>query len=235
VVGGVAAGVPLEFLRVFRGWVVRQVIVLLGFFALAPAVQAQMGPSTARYVSRNMPSKAPAAQTFTAEADLTVHTDGEVGSIDIVTGSGDADFDKQWKKAMSNWQFVPAVDAGGVPVQSTVRVVYKNNGLLIGAPAGNAVTESERIGRMSCKDFDWEYRIVTGTLARRFALLDPLLKTPKIMLIAENNLAEPQLTLLNERYDETINGIAKHCRDNPTDAFWKAVAKPALEAALTAQ
>ena len=194
-----------------------------------------MGPSNARFVTRSMPSKAPAAQTFTAEADLFIHSDGEVGTITIVTGSGDDEFDKQWKKSMSHWQFVPAVDASGTPAQSTVRVVYKNTGLVIGAPAGNAVTESERIDKMSCKDFDWEYRIVTNALARRFALLDPLLKTPKIMLIAENKPSEAQLAALNERYDQVINDVAKHCRDNPTDAFWKAVLKPALEAALVAQ
>lgn len=208
--------------------------MFLGFLALASASQAQLGPSNPRVVSRQMPSKAPVALTFTAEADLFIHTDGEVGTITIVTSSGDADFDKQWKKSMSNWRFIPAVDATGQPQQSTVRVVYKQNGLVIGAPAGNAVTESERIDKMSCKDFDFEYRIVTDSLARRFALLDPLLKTPKIMLIAENKFSEAQVAVLNERYDQVVTDVAKHCRENPTDAFWKAVLKPAMEAALTA-
>jgi hypothetical protein len=214
---------------------VRQVIVSLGFLALVPAAQAQMGPSAPRIVSKQMPSKAPVAQTFTAEADLLVHSDGEVGTISITTGSGDADFDKQWKKSMSYWRFVPSVDGAGQPEQSTVHVTYKNTGLTIGGAASNPVTDSERIDKMSCKDFDWEYRIVSDSLARRFALLDPLLKTPKIMLIAENKLGEAQVAVLNQRYDDVINSVAKHCRDNPTDAFWKAVLKPALEASLTAQ
>ncbi len=213
----------------------RQVIVSLGLLALVPAAQAQMGPSAPRIVSKQMPSKAPAALTFTAEADLLVHSDGEVGTISITTSSGDADFDKQWKKSMSYWRFVPSVDGAGQPEQSTVHVTYKNTGLTIGGATSNPVTDSERIDKMSCKDFDWEYRIVSDSLARRFALLDPLLKTPKIMLVAENKLSESQVAVLNERYDDVINDVAKHCRDNPTDAFWKAVLKPALEASLTAQ
>lgn len=194
-----------------------------------------MGPSAPRIVSKQMPSKAPAALTFTAEADLLVHSDGEVGTINISTSSGDAEFDKQWKKSLSYWRFVPAVDAAGQPEQSTVHVIYKNTGLNIGGAASNPVTESERIDKMSCKDFEWEYRIVSDSLQRRFALLDPLLKTPKIMLVAENKLSESQVALLNERYDDVVNEVAKHCRNNPTDRFSKAVLKPALEAAITAQ
>jgi hypothetical protein len=214
---------------------VRQVIVSLGLLALASAAQAQMGPAAPRVVSKQMPSRAPAGQTFTAEADLLVHSDGEVGTINITTSSGDAEFDKQWKKSMAYWRFVPSVDAAGQPEQSTVHVTYKNTGLTIGGATSNPVTDSERIDKMTCKDFDWEYRIVTDSLARRFALLDPLLKTPKIMLIAENKLGEAQVAVLNEKYDDIINDVAKHCRDNPDNAFWKAVLKPALEAALVAQ
>jgi TonB family protein len=214
---------------------VRQVFVSLGFLALITTAHAQVGPTVARVVHKQMPSRAPAAATFTAEADLLVGTDGEVDSVELVTSSGDAEFDKQWRKAMSGWRFVPAVDDAGQPQQSTVRVVYRNNGLVVGTQASNPVTESQRIERMACKDFDWEYRTVNDALARRFALLDPLLKTPRIMLVAESNPSEAQLAVLNTRYDQVINDVARHCRDNPTDALWKAVLKPAMEAALVAQ
>ena len=194
-----------------------------------------MGPSAPRIVSKQMPSKAPSVLNFTAEADLFVHSDGEVGTINIVTSSGDAEFDKQWKKSMSYWRFVPSVDAAGQPQQSTVHVIYKDNVLNIGGAVSNPVGDSERISKMTCKDFDWEYRIVTDSLARRFALLDPLLKTPKIMLIAENNLGEAQVAVLNEKYDDVLSNVARQCRDNPGNAFWKEMLKPALETALIAQ
>jgi TonB family protein len=191
-----------------------------------------MGPAAARVLAKQMPSKAPSAPTFTAEASVIVDTNGEVGSADIVTGTGDEEFDKQWLKSMSDWRFVPAVDEAGQPIQSTVRVLYRNNALAVGAPPGNAVTESQRIERMTCKDFDWEYRFVNDVLSRRFALLDPLLKTPRIMLVAENNPSEAQLETLADRYDDVVSDVAKHCRDNPADALWKGVLKPAMEAAL---
>jgi hypothetical protein len=52
------------------------------------------------------------------------------------------------------------------------------------------------------------------------------------MLVAENNPSETQLEALADRYDDVISDVAKHCRDNPSDALWKGVLKPAMEAAL---
>jgi hypothetical protein len=48
---------------------VLKVIALLGSFIFMSAAQAQMGPVSARLISRPMPSKAPSGvQTFSAEA-----------------------------------------------------------------------------------------------------------------------------------------------------------------------
>ena len=212
----------------------RHVIALSVLLACLPAAQAQLGPTDARIISRPMPSKAPASRTFSAEAELLVAADGDVDSVTLVASSGDEDFDKHWRKSMSDWQFVPAVDENGLPQQSTTRVFYKLNNLVIGETTRNAVTESQRIERMTCKDFDWEYRIVSDALARRFALLDPLLKTPQIMLVAERKPSPDQLELLNERYDRIVSDVVRHCRGNPDDPVWQAVLKPAMEAALTA-
>jgi TonB family protein len=219
----------------------RQIFVSLGLFTFMANAQAQLGPSSARMVHREMPSRAPAAQTFAAEAELLVTRRGGVDSVKIVTSSGDESFDKQWKKSLSDWRFVPAVDDAGQTYESTVNVLYKPSGLTIvpgpavGAAANdpvtrNAVSDSERIARMSCKDFLWEYEIVTNAMPRRLALLDPLLKTPLVMLMTESSVSEPQMRALRERYDEIVSDAAKQCRDNQESLFWKDVLKPALEA-----
>jgi hypothetical protein len=134
---------------------------------------------------------------------------------------------------------VPAVDASGQPIESTTLVVYKNTGLTnrpidaVGdAPVRNAVVESERLQRMTCRDFLWEYAIVNDSMSRRLALLDPLLKTPQVMLAAETPLTADQQAVLRERYDQVVNDAARACRDNQEGLFWSEVMKPALQAAL---
>jgi hypothetical protein len=223
---------------------VRTVVFTLGFFGLMANAHAQLGPSSARVISREMPSKAPAVQTFTAEAELLVTRRGGVDFVKIIAGSGDEAFDKQWKKSLSDWRFVPAVDEAGQPYESNVNVIYKTNGISVlpsrpvGSSAGDAATakvleESERFDRMTCKDFLWEYEIVSDVLPRRLALLDPLLKTPLVMMSAEPNVNGEQLKTLRERYDPIVSQAAKQCRDDPAAPFWSGVMKPSLLTGLT--
>ncbi len=216
----------------------RKIITLLGSFILVSAAQAQMGPSPARAISRPMPTKAPSGvQTFTAEADLIVSKKGRVEFVQVVTGSGDDSFDKEWKKTLSDWRYVPAVGADGGPAERHSRVTYKNNALsdkpwtADGSPPPETVSEPERIARLTCKDFLWEYYIVTNALPRRLALLDPLLKTPLTMLTADGADAA-KVAALRPRYDDIVDDAAKQCRDNPDAQFWAGIFKPILQGAL---
>lgn len=218
----------------------RKIIVLMGFFALTPAAQAQMGPVGARAITRPMPSKAPSGvQNFTAEADLIVSRKGRVDFVEIITSSGDPDFDKEWKKSLADWRYVPAVGADGQPTESHSHVTYKNNGISEhpssseGVAAPNPVTNAERLDRLTCKDFLWEYYIVTNTLPRRLALMDPLLKAPLLNFNAEARTEAAQRQALRERYDDIVDDVAKQCRDNPDTLVWPSVFKPLLQAALT--
>jgi TonB family protein len=209
--------------------------------ALISVGHAQVGPAPARVISKPMPSKAPSALTFNAEAELRVDRKGRVDQVEILSSTSDAGFDKQWRKSLSDWRFVPAVGADGEPAESNVRTAYKNNGVTVLplSPAGatesvtrNVIEESERVAQLTCKDFLWEYEIVTDALPRRLALLDPLLKTPQVMLAAEMRLTEAQQTALRDRYDQIVSDAAKQCRDNTEAAFWPEVLKPLLQGSL---
>lgn len=216
----------------------RNIITFLGLFVAAATAQAQVGPTPARAIIRPMPSKAPSVQTFNAEADLIVSKKGRVDFVEIVSSSGDPAFDKEWKKSLEDWRYVPAVDAAGEPAESHSRVTYKNNALSESpwAPDGAAATptlgEPERLARMTCNDFLWEYYIVSNALPRRLALLDSLLKTPLAMYTAEANPTQAQQTELRSRYDDLVDDAAKQCRDNPGTAFWSGIFKPMLQAAV---
>lgn len=221
-----------------RGQNVRKIIVLTGLLALLPAAaQAQMGPASARPISKPMPSKAPSGvQNFAAEADLLVSRKGRVDFVEIITSSGDAAFDKEWKKALSDWRYVPAVGADNQPAESHSRVTYKNNGISerpasTDGAAPNPVTDAERLGRLTCHDFLWEYYIVTNTLPRRIALMDPLLKAPLLAFHVEAGTPPAQQQAFRERYDGIVDEAAKQCRDSPDALFYSGVLKPLLQAA----
>lgn len=215
----------------------RTLFAVLSSFIFVSVAQAQMGPAPARAISRPMPSKAPSVQTFTAEANLIVSRKGRVDFAEVATSSGDASFDKEWKKILSDWRFVPAVGADGQPMESHVRVTYSGNSLVdtpstaAGEPAPSGLSEPERIASLTCKDFLWEYYIVVNALPRRLALLDSLLKTPLTLLTAEGADAA-QVAALRPRYDDLVGEGAKQCRDNPDVPFWSGIFKPILQGAL---
>jgi TonB family protein len=220
----------------------RRLLAFPILMAVVSVGHAQVGPSAARAISRPMPSKAPVGvQNYNAEAELLVDGRGRVDRVEILGGSGDESFDKQWRKSLSDWRFVPAVGADGEPAESNVRISYKNNNVTVlpVAPSGatpsaarTVLEESERLERLTCKDFLWEYEIVTDSLPRRLALLDPLLKTPQVMLAAEMRLTAEQQSTLRDRYDDVVNDAAKQCRDTPDAAVWSVVLKPLMQGAL---
>lgn len=202
--------------------------------AASAAAQAQMGPTVARAVHKPMPGKAPAVKNFTAEANLTITRKGRVYLVEITQSSGDDAFDKQWKKSLSDWRFVPAVGEDNEPTETHVQIVYKNNVLSDGS-SRNVVGDSKRFESLTCKDFLWEYEIVTDALPRRLALLDPLLKTPMVLLGAETPLTAEQQQVLREHYDQIVSDAARQCRDDPTAAVWSTVLKPAMRTAAAIQ
>ncbi len=217
----------------------RKVIALLGSFIVMSAAHAQMGPTAARVISKPMPSRAPSGvQTFSAEAELIVSKKGRVDFVEIVNSSGDPAFDKEWKKSLSDGRYAPAVDASGQPVESHSLVTYKNNGLTDrpvsadGGAAANVISETERLGKLTCHDFLWEYYIVANTLPRRLALMDSLLKTPLVMFTTEARPDAAQQQGLRERYDDIVNDAVKQCRDLPDSPVWESVMKPLLQGAL---
>jgi hypothetical protein len=118
------------------------------------------------------------------------------------------------------------------PVTAAGRSDIERPSSPVAAAAGNPVADAERLDRLTCKDFLWEYYIVTNTLPRRLALMDPLLKAPLVNFNAEARTEPAQQQSLRERYDEIVNEAAKQCRDNPETVFWPGVLKPMLEAAL---
>jgi hypothetical protein len=216
-----------------------KVFALLGSFIFMSVAQAQMGPVAARLISRPMPSKAPSGvQTFSAEAELIVSKKGRVDFVEIVASSGDPAFDKEWKKSLSDWRYVPAVDASGQPVESHSLVTYKNTGIserptsADGSAAANVISETERMEKLTCHDFLWEYYIVANTLPRRLALMDSLLKTPVVMFTTEARPDAAQQQAIRERYDDLVNDAVKQCRDQPEAPVWANVFKPLLQSAL---
>jgi TonB family protein len=213
----------------------RQFAVTLTFLAFMATAQAQQGPAASRLLSRPMPAKAPSTNTYNAEAELLVTARGRVDEVTLINSSGDEAFDKQWRKSLSDWRFLPAVNELGEPVESLARVIYTPTSLTtrpVQASTIPPVDEAARIERLTCKDFLWEYRIVTDSLSRRMALLDPLLKTPQRMLIAQSTLDEAQLQRFNAEYDQIVTDAADHCDDNPEDLFLSSALKPAMEKRL---
>jgi TonB family protein len=213
----------------------RKLFFTLGILIWMSAAHAQVGPNPSRLLSRQMPTNAPSPKTFNAVAELLITARGRVDEVTIVSSSGDPAFDKQWRKSLSEWRFLPAVNEAGEPVESLARVTYTPTSLTtrpVQADDAPVVDEAARFESMSCKNFLWEYRFVTDSMPRRLALLDPLLKTPQRMLVAQSTLGETQLRTLTAEYDRIVEDAAEHCDDNPDDLFVEQALKPAMQARL---
>jgi TonB family protein len=216
---------------------------------LSPA-GAQVGPAEARPIMGQLGAIPPAFtrdnRELRTEVALIVTTEGYVKSVEVVEGSGSTPFDESVQRYFKKWRAVPAIDDKGQPYESRLQLGYGAVRSRPGEPArlppsGKeseqsektlVLKDAERVRRMACKDFLWEYGIVSSAKAARSAPRDSLLQAPLVLFAFEAQPGAAELRQLNRRYDKLVRKVAGECQTRPEAPFWVDLMKPALLASL---
>lgn len=219
------------------------VLFATGIIAMPAVGLAQAGPSGPQVISA-----APTAKINVGSRKLGGHMtatvrvgdDGRVRDVLVVENTTDSGFEPQIIKVLQSARFRPAIDGAGQPIESSIdmkvelRTSTGNEPKPVPANADPQLTESEkeRIGRMKCSDFRWEWELI-----RKVA--DDAAATEFMPRIATSMYASMR-TEAGDYVDakvwkasaRALRDAAERCEETPEQSFWQGTFKPIMDEAV---
>ena len=216
-------------------------VLVVAPLLMPEAAVAQAGPRPPRVVEVTVPM-APVHQErrkagVSAVFDLNVDPEGRVAAVQVVKSTGDRKFDVVLSKFYRKWRLVPAVDAQGSPTAGVLRIAYDQpserpaRSDFRAANDGRVEVERERIGRMSCKDFVWEYGRMQQIAGKHSVDNEELLRVAFGMYLERHpKFRDPKnrddMSRLLWAHRPAVADSLEECRANPLKSFWSGVFEP---------
>jgi len=203
--------------------------------------RAQRGPADAYPIHTASPH--PPIMQFesrdrSVEVEVRVGADGRVRSTRLLTRSGNGVYDERVRGFWKAQPFVPALDADGHPVPSTLRtravftvklppgadsLVNRHNGWRFRTEVidANPAAMAARIERMSCHDLLWEYDFMHALAPRAKLQHEEIFHVAFAMLIAARNLGNEARDSLIAQWDTLVRQTVDSCRAQPAAQYWR--------------
>ena len=198
------------------------------------------------------------------EVGLSLDADGRVMEVQIRRSFGDPRFVDEVRRYYGRLRFIPALDARGSPVAGSIesRYVVREDPFIPLAifPPGDTVfppedpatkfdlvaqrgkplppgpyDEPERVKRMTCKDFLWEYDLMKESIANfdEMALVnEPPVSAAQWLYTYKYQLEGKKLQWLVMNYSRVINASVAQCRVNLAAKYWADVVEPTINSML---
>jgi TonB family protein len=227
---------------------------LLVLAGSASAAYAQTGPMKPRMVVAAMPMPIPKPTTDVSTRvplNLEVAADGRVTKVTLLDSSGDAQFDEKVRKYYSKFRFIPALDENGTPTPDVFEFVYRysinekddpplpptrappdpNSATVSksGVSTAKVFDEVDRIKRMRCKDFLWEYDLMKSIAGAKPLYNEHMLRTSLAMFIVHKSVKSDELNALSIVFSESVRDAVNQCRKQPDAKYFLDALAPALE------
>lgn len=204
--------------------------------------QAQLGPSPAYPINAASPKRPVMLidqKDRSVVVEVIVGADGRTVSTRLVTHSDSGVYDERVRGFWKDQPFVPALDAQGRPKEQTLRIrndysfrpVFDNTATFrtgerynhrVTIEGKKPVEIAERIGRMKCRDFLWEYDYMKRRARKRVSLEhEELFHVAFAMLIAERNLPAESRDALIKQWTALTTQTVDSCRAQPDAMYWK--------------
>lgn len=212
-----------------------------GLVLLSLAAHAQRGPSAAYPIETASPR--PPLMQFevkdrTVDVEVRVGADGRTIATRLLTRSGNGVYDERVRGFWKRQPFVPALDADGRPVESTVRtraiyavklppgadtLVNRRNGWRFRTEVVGSDPEAmaSHIGHLACRDLLWEYDFMRGLAPKAKLQHEKIFHVAFAMLIAAKQLDGEARDSLIAQWDTLIAQTLDSCRAQPAAAYWK--------------
>jgi len=212
-------------------------LILSGALLAATPVLAQVGPAPVRQIISATPLRFPDIKTrgdALIEVELMVNTDGSVADAKIVHSSRTPADDETARNYYLKQRFIPELAENGAPVVSRTvgKIIIKSK-----IPPHSSIApdeklinkEVQRIDRMTCKDFLWEYDIMKAAVhGRRLTYQENLFEISFAMYVSREKVPDAQIASLATLVVDAMESSAKACRDKPEQNFFNSVFEPNL-------
>jgi len=227
---------PREVSMRVRCWLLAAGVVLMSLDA-----RAQRGPSPAYPIETGAPN--PPLMLFdrkdrTVEVAVRVGADGHAISTRLLTRSGNGVYDERVRGFWKDQPFVPALDANGQAVESTLRtraiysvrlppegagLVNRANGWRFRTEVvdANPVEIAARIERMSCHDLLWEYDFMRALAPKAKLQHEEIFHVAFAMLIAAKRFSLDARDSLIAQWDTLVGQTLDSCRAQPDARYWR--------------
>jgi TonB family protein len=208
----------------------------------ADAAIAQTGPAEARVVSVvGVPPKDGTPQPRATTVEVFVGTDGRVTKVDIVEKSGATAYDRDVQRYAAKSRYIPALNAAGVPIPGSFKLRFASLEEGEETPAsklpGSVFTrsdsidrESNRIHRMKCKDFLWEYDLMKEIDPNGDFSHDRLFEYSFAMYVAQRQPPVEQQQVMLSIWKSLVDGAISSCRTNLSSQYWEENFAPVFDA-----
>jgi TonB family protein len=216
---------------------------------------AQTGPLEPRIVFVAMPTPLPKPaknESLRVPVNLDIGADGRATKVELLGTSGNDKFDEKVRNYYARFRFIPALDDNGAPIPSTYKFIYKYQineqdpppapptlpppaSATVGEPGvsnARVFDEVDRVTRMHCKDFLWEYDLMKEIAGARPLYNERMLRTSLAMFIVQMNVKGDELGTLNNAFSSGVREAVDECRKRPDAKYFLDVLSPALKTRL---
>jgi len=204
---------------------------------------AQTGPSEPQVIAGASTAKISLGQKKLAGyavATVRVGEDGKVREVLISENTTDAGLEPQLTKVLQSARFRPAIDASGKPVEASVELkveLRQSTGVEPKPVAAKpdpqlADKEKERIKRMRCSDFVWEWNLLRDE-AGDGAATEFMPRIATSMYAAMRTEAGEYVDVkIWKAAPKALRESAGRCEESPGAPFWDGVFKGVLDEAV---
>lgn len=218
-------------------------VMSISLLSVPGAVLAQAGPSEAQIIAAaptariNVGTRKLAGQMV---ATLRVGDDGKVRDVAVTENTADSGFESQLVKVLQSTRFRPAIDASGQAVESSIDVKVELRASTGPEPKPVAAKpdpqltdkEKERIRKMKCSDFAWEWELIRDE-AKDAAATEFMPRIAVAMYVtARNEAGEYVDSKVWKASAKALKESAERCRESPAAPFWDGIFKTVLDEAV---
>jgi hypothetical protein len=210
--------------------------------AIPATCLAQAGPSDPQVIAGASTAKISVGSRKLAGhvvATVRVGVDGRVKEVLVTENTAEPAFEPQIVKVLESARFRPAIDASGKLVEGNAELkveLRQSTGAEpkpVATKLGPEATEpeKERIMRMRCVDFVWEWDLIreeSSSVATEFM--------PRIATTTYVNLRQEEGVYVDSKAwkasAKALRESADRCRDNPQALFFQGTFKPIMDEAV---
>ncbi len=209
---------------------------------LAAAVMEQTGPSEPQVIAGASTAKINIGQKKLAGyavATVRVGEDGKVRDV-LISENTTEGFEPQLIKVLQSARFRPAIDASGKPVEASIEMkveLRQSTGVEPKPVAANpdpqlADKEKERIKRMRCSDFLWEWNLLRDEAGDAvYTEFMPRIAT-SMYAAMRTEAGEYVDVKVWKAAPKALRESADRCEESPGVPFWDGVFKVVLDEAV---